>query len=349
MPGLAGSYGLSQVTGLSQGLSQVTGPIQDLGRVTGPAQGLSQVTGPSAFSPTLTTAVAQSAHNVAALNASIAATLTDSSFPPPAIAAPDPRVTGINPAATLQSIIGESHRAGLTPTSNAVRISAPLGSHVPIKIKQLIWADQFIDLNVLISKPSSHSPEDKSEIKKPSQLHIADWALAFQTLTAIVADQDPTAAPGMLKYMSVVQKLSIGFGVEAWRHYDEIFRWAKQFDPTLQWGQTDLELYTEASLMAIKSSVTKPFNPSTSARSPFRGSTPPRRPNTCWPFQRQGRCVDPSCAYKSTHQCYRCRGQHATFQCRLQSNRAGGNGNPITSGPNSHKPPSQGGHTGAAR
>lgn len=197
----------------------------------------------------------------------------------------------------------------LLPSSNCVRVSAPLGAHVPPKIKSSIWEGQFINLNELALPQPGSSQDPNLKVHPP--MSIQDWASAFQIYISIMTERVPQEAAGMLKHMATVQKLSKNHGPQAWRHYDQNFRWTKSFDQSLQWGQLDLELFTEASLLAIQSSATfpRPNNNKFNNTSPFR-------PNTCWSFQRHGRCSVPNCKFTSTHHCYNCKGDHSTSQCR---------------------------------
>ncbi len=213
--------------------------------------------------------------------------------------------------AAISSILGES-RPG---SHNATRISAPLGLHVPSKMKCKIWEGKFIDLRQLLPDNSVSSDDESTSKPKDatkSPLSIHDFVEAFHIFISIRAERFPTDAPGMLKHLSTIQKMDKLFGDVAWQHYDLNFRKAIQYNPTLNWSHLDLELYTESSLMGI--SAQKQAPPSIT-RIPLR-QRESFRPNTCWTFQARGRCDNPKCRFMSSHNCYKCKGRHATSQCR---------------------------------
>ena len=212
---------------------------------------------------------------------------------------------------TLSTILGTGETQAAEPQLpplHCVKLSAPLGAHVSHKIKANIWEGQFVHMQELVC-PVPRFGEEKS--KPPVQLAISEWMSAFQIFASILCERQPEASSGLLKYMSTVQGLAKSFGPEAWRHYDENFRWSKQFDAHLQWGVLDIELYT----MSAHKASGKPRNIAQYKPRPQL----PFRAGTCWAFQRQGYCNYAQCKFKATHCCYKCQGPHKTSSCHNSS------------------------------
>jgi len=242
----------------------------------------------------------------------------------------------------ISALLGEFPTTTPPSISRSIRNSAPLGSHLPLRLKQKIWSGQFLDLASLLPQAQVDDDEcdaaPKPKRPKPPPLSIAQFVSAFHIYISVTAEQFPHLAAPMIKHLSIVQKLSENFGDEAWRHYDQQFRWAKQHNLNASWGDMDLEIYTEASLLGIKASTLKPkaFPPKRFHSGPQNSNF---RPGTCWTFQSKGYCDIPNCRFRSTHSCHKCKGRHATSQCRGPNKQLPNPNSPQPQGNNQSAPP----------
>ena len=149
----------------------------------------------------------------------------------------------------------ESHVSSLGG-SRAVSMARPLDSGVYPKIKGKIWANQFIDLNVLLP----NSRQEKIELvdngdgvltcKKShsGKIRTIDrWLEAFHIFVAIYVSSFPNDTPDLMRHATIVQRLSKQAGDEAALFYDENFRLWRQDNPNgLPWGSISSELQNEA-------------------------------------------------------------------------------------------------------
>jgi len=127
-----------------------------------------------------------------------------------------------------------SSGSALSNLSNGI----PLRAHVGQKIKEKIWADELIELKVLL--PGNVSPVDPSAIKLTpnsftvqqiqtdvdsltqeqvrSLLSFQEWTECFHIFIAIYIQKYPEEAPHLLKYMSTIKEIHEMKGVVAF-HY----------------------------------------------------------------------------------------------------------------------------------
>ena len=210
--------------------------------------------------------------------------------------------------AQIMSHQGEA-QGHTTPDPNLSQPFAPLSAHLPLKIQQKIWANEYVDMARLLP---DYQEEDQKD-KKVKKLSIAEFNSAFQIYISTLAIKQPEATPGLLKHLAITQKMARTYGPDAWREYDTRFRQIKQFDQTIQWGHVNIELYIETSLAGIKqmSLTQQPKLPP----KPYQ----PFPLHTCWQFQKHGSCSRPDCRYPDTHKCYTCHGSHPTTSCTKNS------------------------------
>ena len=186
--------------------------------------------------------------------------------------------------AALQALLGESNSP-----SAPMRISTPLGAHVPVHRRERIWKGQFVELALLLPAYASFEEEegdekDKKRARKLPPLTIDDYSSAFHNFMSIRIMQHPQDACGMLKHLETVRKMNESFGHEAWTYYNRNFRLGQHHNPSIQWGSIDMELYLQASALGLRN-VHPHRNPGPSPRSNPQSEL---RPNTCWAFQRRG-------------------------------------------------------------
>ena len=116
------------------------------------------------------------------------------------------------------------------PAADATAQSNPLDFMVPQKIKDKIWAREFVELSTLLLDEdqgmelqiSSHSskptftlvPKTKREVNT-----IARWTKAFNCFTAVYSRKWPEEIPGLLKHMEVV--VGLADDNTNWKAYDK--------------------------------------------------------------------------------------------------------------------------------
>jgi hypothetical protein len=120
----------------------------------------------------------------------------------------------------------------------------PLGAHVGQEITENIWADELIELKVLL--PVNVSPVDPWAIKlTPNSFAVQqiqtdvdsltqeqvrslssfqEWTECFHIFIAIYIQKYPEEAPHLLKYMSTIKEINEMKGVVAFHYYDLRFR-----------------------------------------------------------------------------------------------------------------------------
>ena len=123
------------------------------------------------------------------------------------------------------------------------QIGVPLASRISEKIQSKIWANEYIDLGMLLHRisPSDYKynfvvqttqSNDRPVISlEPAQkakriIAIDQWITAFQTFVAIYTVRFPKDAPALMKYSETVRDLAAKNA--HWRYYDENFRYLRQ-------------------------------------------------------------------------------------------------------------------------
>ena len=160
---------------------------------------------------------------------------------------------------TITSSLGSQET--LTPNQSGTfhSIAISLGSRVPDKIKHKIWADQYIDLGLLLSS-STVEPTRYSVSVCTDSLHdnglgklslepvhkriasFGQWASAFNTFVAVYTVSFPASAPALMKYCEIVRELANKQG--DWRWYDEQFRFLRQSQSkSFSWDNVHWELW----------------------------------------------------------------------------------------------------------
>ena len=108
-----------------------------------------------------------------------------------------------------------------------------------MRLKQKIWADQFVDFKSLLPNQkdttvsiqinqNSVSFSNQTTSKSQSPLSIEQWTTAFFTFMSIFIEKKPQDAPHLFKYGFTIREIASSHGDSAWRHYDENFRKLRQ-------------------------------------------------------------------------------------------------------------------------
>ena len=224
----------------------------------------------------------------------------------------------------LDHVIGSQENAS-TSKNTFLSDAIPLSNIVPEKVKNQIWANEFIDFSLLLKSNIRNTDDDqytiKFETKKGGQpsvvlapnaerntlYSIDQWTSAFQIYVAIYTERAPKDTSALMKYGSVIRELAT-LGAN-WKFYDENFRKLRQSQGT-PWDQIHSELWLRS-----HSFRDKPTNHP--KRTKHEG---PYIPNGyCWKFHRGIQC--PGCSFK--HQCFRCGQSHRIAKCQQPKQSAG--------------------------
>ena len=203
--------------------------------------------------------------------------------------------------------------------------SLPVHAHVSEKLRQKIWADEFVEMNTMLhdnaDKPQfalsvqELNKEETSVIcvaKKTSQSigSFQRWLKAYEIFMSIYLLQPNKSeqAPKMLKYISTVRGLAERGG--NWVHYGETFR-ALRSSQGWQWDVVHSELYLQAA---------QPVSSSRMAPSAFQGKARrgagvrgERSTGVCFAFNKGQPCVQSPCPFR--HLCRNCGNKHPRVKC----------------------------------
>ncbi|XP_033762663.1 uncharacterized protein LOC117344125 [Pecten maximus] len=228
-----------------------------------------------------------------------------------------------------------------------VSVFDAIGDHVPLKLREKIWAGEFIGLGVLLKSARDLTREmDQAggEIvmkggKLVVQKHLESrpiyninvWTSAFMVFTSILLEKQPGKAQELLKYMRDI-RLAANRSGSSWVRYDEQYRIKKVRYPGSSWGVIDSELWLlyvtsqRANALAGQPRAGNDSNMSpgrTTHAGNISGGHEGDKKQTdnfrahgaeCWGYNK-GQCAfGPRCRYR--HACSACGGQHPQTQCR---------------------------------
>ena len=214
-------------------------------------------------------------------------------------------------------------------------ITTPIHTQIPPKIQRKIWENKYIDFAVLLpNTPFPHSNLNQRfslELGQNSKISlvpntytkkinsIEQWTSAFLRFAAIYGLKYPKEMPKLMKYAEIVRDLANRKPGLSWLMYDTQFRCLRQ-SQHISWDQ----LHTEFWVMAA---ATPTFRSQPRQQQPFQGrqSFNQQRSqflrNTCWTYNKVGRCNNTECHYE--HKCGLCRGRHCAKSCQTANQRSG--------------------------
>ncbi len=146
-------------------------------------------------------------------------------------------------------------------------VSHPLGSLLPQRVKERIWANEYVDMQEVLYPNCRPNSIQKSSVDPPSQLphgewqpsasykRLADinlWQKGMEIMAAVITEREAVHAPHLFLYMANVKKMEQRGG--DWEMYDQVFRMRRQ--TTLKpWNMIDWEVWNDC--MAAPKSGTK--------------------------------------------------------------------------------------------
>ena len=209
---------------------------------------------------------------------------------------------------------------GVVNNPGFISAGRPIGSLVPQKVKQKIWAGEFVELHHLLST-SEPSESFRLEMgmgeaagpslhivpkRKSPQLSLSQWIRAWNRYMSVVCQATPHHSVPLMQHMETV--LSIAEQKGRWWIYDTEFR-RMVATQEIAWGSAHLELFLSAMLQGQGAgTVGTPATTHAGKRVP-----PPK--GTCFQFHTTGVCSRGlNCAFQ--HKCYGCLALHPYSTCR---------------------------------
>ncbi|XP_044177802.1 uncharacterized protein LOC114950289 [Acropora millepora] len=208
-------------------------------------------------------------------------------------------------------------------------IGVPLGSRLSARLKNKIWAEEFVTFGSLldtspnldkfalsITSPNagngSQTPnftfEPVNNTKKLTSIY--EWVSAFHTFVAVYCEKFLRETPNLMQFCETVRDIAARGG--DWNYYSEQFRYLRQGNPPkYPWGVMHWELWHRAMTFRAKSRYFATDKPG----SGFRGKQPMVR-GVCFTFNAGRPCA--GCRY--AHNCSKCGGRHAATSCQSAPN-----------------------------
>lgn len=250
-----------------------------------------------------------------------------------------------------QGLMGLGNVQGGQEPSYTTSVCDPVCAHIPVKLKEKIWAGQFIDLSILLKSAqdlAADAQQGGDLVIKGGQLTVVQhkskaitnihiWTSAFMIYMSVLLEKWPQKGQELLKYMSMVRlAASRGSGL-GWVSFDEQYRLRKARSPESSWAIVDMELWViyvstqpsfdfSSNMRSIPSPMQQfggktDFNTQhfqgtlKSQNSPnFQGNTSQRPFRTCWRFNKAVCQYGRQC--KFAHKCSNCFGDHPVKFCR---------------------------------
>jgi len=249
----------------------------------------------------------------------------------------DTSILSNEPSANAQNNYNTGQRQVTELTSGI-----PLGAHIPKRIKEKNWANEYIDLSALLPKnvdndlwsvtfaPSTVTLQNQQNVPKTkSILSFYEWNEAFRIFMAIYIQKFPEDAPHMLKYMSTIRNIYEMKGNESFRYYDETFRLLRK-ENSQPWQQEIDELHRKTMFMKSSKFTTNhtflqspttakhnngtAFNPNNRRVQPFLDKSNNGTYNI---YNKYQCCTKRICPYQ--HVCRVCKGPHPQAKCTKQA------------------------------
>ena len=127
-------------------------------------------------------------------------------------------------------------------------IGVPLGSRLSARLKNKIWAEEFVTFGALLdtspnldkfalsittptpvleSKTPNFTFEPVDNSKKLTSIH--EWVSAFHAFVAVYCEKFPRETPNLMQFCETVRDIATRGG--DWNYYDEQFRYLRQGTP----------------------------------------------------------------------------------------------------------------------
>lgn len=213
------------------------------------------------------------------------------------------------------------------PQSIFVPSDMPIDMAVSDKLKGKIWANEYIDFSLLLTKKKDqqsfnlciskdamlngqHSITLETNQKVKYITNIENWITAFQTYVGVYTQKYPTDAPNLMKYSEIIRDLSLRG--HNWKYYDENFRFMRQKSPSkFPWGSVHWELWMRSQpIRGPHGIITNKLSKNDGEK--VRSTNVPR--GYCYRIHRGLQCA--GCNYK--HNCPKCDKNHSMKNCNFR-------------------------------
>ncbi|XP_023966661.1 collagen alpha-1(I) chain-like [Malaclemys terrapin pileata] len=146
-----------------------------------------------------------------------------------------------------------------------VGLRRPLGYQLAKATKERIWRGEFIDLFSLLHTELAPEHEPGQGLGDT----LDQWVSAFLVYASVLCEKHPNRCGAMFKYLDVIRKFHATYGGTSWLHYDEDFRRLAAKDPTMAWGDVDLNLWMKW-MAPLKPSTTRQPQAAGDQQAPLR-------------------------------------------------------------------------------
>ena len=206
--------------------------------------------------------------------------------------------------------------------SGFISAAIPLHARVPMKTKEKIWNNEFVELSTLFDEESDDitislksGKISTTNSSKRKFMSIEQWTDAFNVFMSVYRLKFPEQSEHLATYLNTVRKIANENG--HWHFYDTNFR-KIMHSIGLQWNQIHSELYVTALTRKQK----QPFRSGRDLPASGRSRQDNAIKGTCNRFNKGAECS--GCQYK--HICRHCGGRHPGFRCwKEHSSRYNGN------------------------
>ncbi|XP_068251385.1 nuclease SbcCD subunit C-like [Nyctibius grandis] len=172
-----------------------------------------------------------------------------------------------SPAAAAGAAAGQGEAAAAEAAATPyVGLRRPLGYQLAKATKERIWRGEFIDLFSLL-----HTELAPEHGPRPGDT-LDQWVSAFLVYASVVCEKHPARCGAMFKYLDTIRKLHATYGGTSWMNYDEDFRRRAAKDPSLPWGDVDLDLWMKW-MAPLKSLISR--KPRAESETQATAATPP--------------------------------------------------------------------------
>ena len=197
-------------------------------------------------------------------------------------------------------------------------ISAKIGEHIYVSVKNKIISGAYVDLSTLMpnnevrlnSNASFLSVASTGQLvlqqKSKQILSMESWTDLFLIYASIYLSAHPDLTQSLLKYMHIIRTGHKRFGGNGWQMYDEQFRYRMSVDPGRSWDTIDNELW----LLYMQVSHTNVYSQQNALKQLGR----------CYDFNFKGMCYKNACSF--LHKCLRCCGDHPQCSCPVRPKSA---------------------------
>ena len=135
-------------------------------------------------------------------------------------------------------------------------VGVPLGSHLSARLKNKIWAEEFVNFGSLLdtspnldkfalsiipptagngSKTPNFTLEPVNHATKLTSIH--EWVSALHTFVAVYCEKCPRETPHLMHFCETVRNIATRWGGGGWNYYDEQFWCLRQGNPQSTLGE----------------------------------------------------------------------------------------------------------------